>query len=131
MERAVIKFVDSDGLTRRLLARKSEGPPAMSFQDLGKYMCRLFHLEESTALRIKYMKDGDEVVVEDELGWEETCFSLSNREVLSVDIEIELPVLPDTKKTLWQQITITKSPPSPQQITKSPPSPHPSFRFSR
>lgn len=122
------QFVDSDGLTRRLLARKSEGPPAMSFQDLGKYMCRLFHLEESTALRIKYMKDGDKVVVEDELGWEETCFSLSNREVLSVDIEIKLPVVPDTEKALWRQITITESPPkssrfkSPPKSSKCPPS---------
>jgi hypothetical protein len=82
----------------------------MSFQDLGKYMCRLFHLEESTALRIKYKRDGDEVVVADELGWEETCFSLSNREVLSVDIEKKLPVVPDTKNAQWQQITVAKNP---------------------
>jgi len=85
----------------------------MSFQDLEKYMRRLFHLEESTALRIKYKKDEDEVVVvEDELGWEATCFSLSNREVLSVDIEIKLPVVTSTGKTVWRQISITKRPPS-------------------
>jgi hypothetical protein len=69
----------------------------MSFQDLGKYMCRLFHLEESTALRIRYRR-------------EETCFSLSNREVLSVDIKKKLPVVPDTKNAQWQQITIAKNP---------------------
>jgi hypothetical protein len=106
-------LVDSNGLTWRLLIHnKFEGPPTISFSDLAKYMCRVFELEESTEVHIKYNRggEGDKVVVEEELEWEETCFSLSNHEVLSVDIEIKLPVIPDTKRVLWQQITVTESP---------------------
>jgi len=122
MEHGVIKFVDSDGFTRRLMVRKkSEDPPAISFSELAQYVRRVFELQESTEIRIKYKKDGDEVVVEEEMGWQETCYSLSNREVLAVDVQIKLP---DTKKVVWQQITIApRSSPvsgSPHFVSSSP-----------
>lgn len=136
MEHGVIKFVDSEGFTRRLVVRKkSEDPPAISFSELAKYVRRVFELQESTDIRIKYKKDGDEVVVEEEMGWQETCYSLSNCEVLAVDVQIKLPVLPDTKKVVWQQITTAprsspfNPPPSfdPRSFGCDPP---PSFGFS-
>jgi len=127
MNRGMIKLVDSNGLTRRLLVRKKLGsPPVISFPDFTKYVCRVFELETEAKVRVQYGRDGEMIVVEDELEWEETCFNLSEGETLAVVIQVLKVEGFNTEgggegiRKYWQQIS-SNSLPTPHQSEESVP----------
>lgn len=86
VDRGRIEFVDSEGHTRRLLVRKN-CQTAITFDCFCEHVNRVFPDFHGYRIRLKYSIDGVVVVVDDELGWEETSMTLSPNEILSVVIE--------------------------------------------
>lgn len=86
VDRGRIEFVDSEGHTRRLLVRKN-CQTAITFDCFCEHVNRVFTEVHGYRIRLKYSIDGVVVVVDDELGWEETSMTLSPNEILSVVIE--------------------------------------------
>jgi len=84
VDRGRIQFVDSEGHTRRVLVRKN-CQTAITFDCFKEHVNRV--LKNSRQIRLKYLIDGVVVVVDDEVGWEETSMTLSPNEILSVVIE--------------------------------------------
>lgn len=84
VDRGRIQFVDSEGHTRRVLVRKN-CQTAITFDCFREHVNRVFN--NSPRIRLKYLIDGVVVVVDDEVGWEETSMTLSPNEILSVVIE--------------------------------------------
>jgi hypothetical protein len=57
----------------------------------------------SNRIRLKYCRDGEVIVVDDEVGWEETSMSLVHKEIL--DVVIEHYYLKGLKGK-WEQISL-------------------------
>jgi len=106
LDRGVIKFVDSEGLTRRVLVRKNS-ETVMTFDGFTEHIRGVFAL--SNKIRLKYCRDGEVIVVDDEVGWEETSMSLVHKEILDVVIEhltLKFDDYLKGHKRTWEQISL-------------------------
>lgn len=105
MDLGRIKFVDSEGLRRIVLVRKNS-QTAITFDCFTNHVWGVFDI--SNKVRLKYLRDGEIIVVDDEVGWEETSMSLKNQETLNVVLErlnFDAKLLEcDDYKGEWEQI---------------------------